>query len=50
MSFMDDLKRWAKGEDDDDEIDDTIFDEEEVFAGFDDEYGDVDDFDFGDED
>ena len=33
-------------EDDNDEIDDTIFDEDEVFNGFDDEYGDADDFDF----
>ncbi len=36
-------------EDDNDEVDDTIFDEEEVFAGFDDEYGDADDFDFDEE-
>ena len=35
--------------DDDDEIDDTIFDEEEVFVGFDDEYGDAEDFDFDEE-
>ena len=32
------------------EIDDSIFEEETVFAGFDDEYSDVDDFDFDEED
>ncbi|MBQ7164384.1 MAG: DNA-directed RNA polymerase subunit beta, partial [Clostridia bacterium] len=36
-------------EEEDDEIDDSVFDEEEVFDGFDDDYSDVDDFNFDDE-
>ncbi|MBP5307965.1 MAG: hypothetical protein J6Z34_02400 [Clostridia bacterium] len=37
-------------EEEDDELDDSVFDEAEVFDGFDDDYSDVDDFNFDEDD